>query len=142
MIKLKMNKDCARKILLETEKIPYGEVITVQELHDKIGEFSMDDVLNIVTIFNMERYIMLLDRRNYDEFDVLRDNKVKCLTERGFKSLDLIRDEETWNLMKKTVPNFDELSLYTVFDIAFKIMNSKHNILLGLPENFLLQGRF
>ena len=137
-----MNKDCARKILLETEKIPYGEVITVQELHDKIGEFSMDDVLNIVTIFNMERYIMLLDRRNYDEFDVLRDNKVKCLTERGFKSLDLIRDEETWNLMKKTVPNFDELSLYTVFDIAFKIMNSKHNILLGLPENFLLQGRF
>ncbi len=49
---MKINNDCARKILLEVEKIPNGETLTVAKLQEEISEFTIEDVLFIVTLFN------------------------------------------------------------------------------------------
>ena len=49
---MKLNSKCARKVLLETEKIPFGETITVAKLHENISEYNIEDVLHIVTLFN------------------------------------------------------------------------------------------
>ena len=87
---MKIYNDCARKILIEVEKIPYGETISVAKLHEKISEFTIEEVLTIVTLFNREHYLTVMDKNSYDENDVLRDHKIKCLTERGYKTLDLI----------------------------------------------------
>ena len=51
---------------------------------------------------------------------MFRDNKIKCLTEKGYKTLDLIRDDELWNNMKEKIDNFNEISIYTIIDIAKK----------------------
>ena len=51
---LKINNECARKILFEVEKIPYSETLTIIEFYKRISEFSIEDVLNIVTNFNKE----------------------------------------------------------------------------------------
>lgn len=95
---MKINNECARRILLEVENIPYGESITVGKLQEKLQEFSIEDVLSIVTLFNREHYLTVLDKVSYDDNDVLRDNKIKSLTEKGYKTLDLIRSDEVWNL--------------------------------------------
>ena len=137
---MKTNNECARKILFEVEKIPYGETLTVAKLQEKIEEFSIEDVLGIVTLFNKEHYLTVLDKASYDDNDVLRDHKIKCLTEKGYKTLDLIRDDEVWNLIKSKIKNFDELSIYTIFDIANKIMNVKYNSLFDLPKDLLIQN--
>lgn len=137
---MKINNECARKILFEVEKIPYGETLTVFKLQEKIPEFSIDDVLDIVTLFNKEHYLTVLDKVSYDDNDVLRDHKIKCLTERGYKALDLIRSDEIWNLIKTKIENFDELSIYTIFDITNKIMNVKYNNLFDLPKDLLIQN--
>lgn len=137
---MKINNECARKILFEVEKIPYGETLTVFKLHEKILEFSIEDVLEIVTLFNKEHYLTVLDKVSYDDNDVLRDHKIKCLTERGYKALDLIRSDEVWNLIKTKIENFDELSIYTIFDITNKIMNVKYNNLFDLPKDLLIQN--
>ena len=135
---MKINNECARKILFEVENIPYGETITVAKLQERISEFSIEDVLAIVTLFNKEHYLTVLDKVSYDDNDVLRDHKIKCLTEKGYKCLDLIRNDEDWNQIKSKINNFDEISIYTIFDIANKIMNVKHNSLFDLPNNLLI----
>ncbi len=137
---MKINNECARKILFEVENIPYGETITVAKLQERISEFSIEDVLAIVTLFNKEHYLTVLDKVSYDDNDVLRDHKIKGLTEKGYKSLDLIRNDEDWNQIKSKINNFDEISIYTIFDIANKIMNVKHNSLFDLPNNLLVQN--
>ena len=91
---MKINNDCARKVLFQVEKIPYGETLTVAKLQEKISEFTIEDVLNIVTLFNKEHYLTVLDKASYDDNDVLRDHKIKCLTEKGYKTLDLIRNDD------------------------------------------------
>lgn len=137
---MKINNECARKILFEVEKIPYGETLTVAKLQEKISKFSIEDVLNIIRLFNKEHYITILDKASYDDNDVLKDNKIKGLTEKGYKTLDLIRSDEVWNLIKTKLDNFDELSIYTIFDIANKIMNVKHNELFNLPKDLLVEN--
>ncbi len=137
---MKINNVCARKILFEVEKIPYGETLTVAKLQEKISKFSIEDVLNIIRLFNKEHYITILDKASYDDNDVLKDNKIKGLTEKGYKTLDLIRSDEVWNLIKTKLDNFDELSIYTIFDIANKIMNVKHNELFNLPKDLLVEN--
>lgn len=133
--RIKINNDCARKILIEVEKIPYGETISVAKLHEKISDFKIEEVLAIVTLFNREHYLTIIDKNSYDENDVLRDHKIKCLTERGYKTLDLIRDDKLWNEIKTKVDKFNEISIYTIFDIANKILSYKYNQIFNLPDN-------
>ncbi len=126
--------------MFEVEKIPYGETLTVAKLQERISEFSIEDVLAIITLFNRERYLTVLDKVSYDDNDVLRDHKIKCLTEKGYKTLDLIRSNEIWNLIKTKIENFDEISIYTIFDMANKIMKVKHNNLFDLPKDLFIQN--
>ena len=137
---MKINNNCARKILLEVEKIPNGETLTVAKLHEKMSEFTIEDVLFIVTLFNKEHYLTVLDKVSYDDNDVFRDHKIKCLTEKGYKTLDLIRSDDIWNLMMDQINYFDELSIFTIFNIANKIINVRHNELFDLPKDLLIEN--
>lgn len=137
---MKINNECARKVLFEVEKIPYGEILTVAKLQEKISEFSIEDVLSIVTLFNKEYYLNVMDKASYDDNEVLRDNKIKCLTEKGYRALDSIRSDEVWNLIKSSLDNFNEISIFTIFDIARKITSVKQNELFDLPKDLLIQN--
>ena len=137
---MKINNNCARKILLEVEKIPFGETLTVTQLQEKMSDFSIEDVLAIVTLFNREHYLTVLNKASYDDNDVFRDNKIKGLTERGYKTLDLIRNDDIWNFIMERINNFDELSIFTIFNLANKIINVKHNELLDLPKEFFIDN--
>ena len=132
---MKINNECARRILIEVEKIPYGESISVIKLQEKIKEFSIEEVLTIMTLFNREHYLTILDKASYDDNDVFRDNKIKCLTEKGYKTLDLIRDDELWNNMKEKIDNFNEISIYSIIDIARKILDKKCEKTFDLINN-------
>ena len=132
---MKINNECARRILIEVEKIPYGESISVIKLQEKIKEFSIEEVLTIMTLFNREHYLTILDKASYDDNDVFRDNKINCLTEKGYKTLDLIRDDELWNNMKEKIDNFNEISIYSIIDIARKILDKKCERTFDLINN-------
>ena len=131
---MKVNNECVRKILMEIENLPYGKTITVSELQLLISECSIEEVISMVTMLNRERFITVLDKAGYDDTDVFRDNKIKCLTEKGYRVLDVLRSDYIWHLMKEKISNFDELSIFTIISIANKIINSEHNKLLGLNE--------
>lgn len=137
---MKINNHCARRILLEVEKIPNGETLTVAKLQERISDFPIEDVLFLVTLFNKEHYLTVLDKVSYDDNDVFRDHKIKCLTEKGYKALDTIKSEDIWNLMMERINNFHELSIFTIFSIASKIVNVRHNELFELPKDLLIEN--
>lgn len=82
----------------------------------------------------------MINKASYDDNDVFRDHKIKGLTEFGYWSLDFIRNDEVWNLIKEQINNFDELSIYSIFDIARKFVNVRQNELLGLPKDLIIQN--
>ena len=134
---MKINNECARKILIEIEKIPFGETLAVWKLQEAMSEFSMEDVLSIVTIFNREHYITVLDKVSYDDNDVFRDHKIKGLTEKGYRTLDLIRDDTLWKEMNSKLENSKDVSIYTLFDYANRINIAKQNRAFGIPETLV-----
>ena len=135
---MRINNDCARKILLEVEKIPFRSTRTVLEIGESLSEYAIEDIMWAITIFNRERIVVLTDRQGYDDNEVLRDNQVKCLTERGYRYLDLVRNDEIWNLMKEKLPNFNELSFFTLLNTASKLMNNHINKTFDLPDTSII----
>ena len=81
---------------------------------------------------------MVIGRPGYDDEDLFRDNKIKCLTERGIRNLDLIRDDDTWNFLKEKLPNFNDLSVFTIMIICNQMMNKKVNKVVGLEDNCIV----
>ena len=135
---MRTNNECIRKVLIKIEGIPYGETYTVSKLQELLPEFSIEDVIYTVTMLNRERYIMIMGKPGYDDDDVFRDNKIRCLTERGYRNLDLIRDDNVWNLIKEKLPDYNEISFYTILAIANKIYNKKHNEIFDIPNEFYM----
>jgi hypothetical protein len=133
---MRINNECTRDVLKRIEEIPFGETLTVAKLQEDLNKYTIEDIIFTVTFLNRERYIMVVGRPGYDDDDLFRDNKIKCLTERGFRNLDLIRDDNTWNLLKEKIPNFNEISIYTIMVIGNQIMNNKINEALGLPNSY------
>ena len=131
---MRINNECAREALKIIEKIPFGETLTITKLQDELNVYSIEDVINTITILNRERFIMVIGRPGYDDDDLFRDNKIKCLTERGYRTLDMIREDRIWNLMKEKVSNFNDLSFFVIASIASKIINDEHNKLFNLDS--------
>ena len=132
---MKLNKECVRKILFEIENLPYGDSISIESLHDKLKDFSIDDVLNAVTELNRNRFIIMLGKQSWDDTDLFRDNRIKALTDKGSRALDAIRDENVWNDIKSRLLNYEDISMYTILEIAFKIDTYNTNRLFDLPDN-------
>lgn len=69
----------------------------------------------------------------------------KSLNKKIIYYTDLIRwcydkSDKIWNLVKEKVNNLEELSIYSIFDIANKIINVQHNELFDLPKDLLIQN--
>ena len=132
---MRLSSEGMRRILMEIESLPYGKTVTVSELQILLNDYSIEEVISMVTVLNRERYIMVLDKSGYDDNDVFRDNRIKCLTEKGSRNLDIIRDDKLWNLMKEKISNFNELSFFTITSTANKIINSEYNKIFNLDSS-------
>ena len=132
---MKTNNECIRDILKQIELIPCGETITVNKLAEIMNDYSIEDVISMVTLLNREHYIIIVDKSGYNDSDVFRENKIKCLTERGYRTLDVIKDDRIWNLIKEKLDNFDDLSIFMIVSLASKIINDEHNNMFNLKSN-------
>ena len=134
---MRINSECARKVLIEVEKIEYGESISVGELQNKLKDFSMKEVLNVISYFCSDDYINMLDRRSYDNGPIYDSSRLLSLTRKGCYVLDDIRSDDTWNMVKEKLSNFDELSFFTIVNIIGKINDYNYNKLFDIPNDFI-----
>ena len=86
---------------------------------------EIEDVLSIVTLFNREHCLIVTDKVSYDDNDVLRDNKIKCLTENGCKTLNLIGMIKYGMLLKKSYQTLMSCQYiqFLIWQIKFQITN-------------------
>ncbi len=131
---MKNNCECIREILKKVETISYDETLSVAKLAEMLPEFKIEDILTMVSLLNREHYLIIVDKAGYNDSDVFRENKIKCLTERGHRALDVIKEDRIWNLMKEKLPNFNDLSFFMITSIASKILNDEHNKLFNLDS--------
>ena len=136
---MKTNNECIREILKKVEMIPCGESIVVSKLAEELSEFTIEDILAMVTLLNREHFIIIVDKAGYNDSDVFRENKIKCLTERGYRNLDVIREDRIWNLMKEKLSNFDDLSFFIIASLASKIVNDEHNKLFNIDSKSFVE---
>lgn len=136
---MKTNNELIREILKIVELIPCGEVITVSKLAEMLNDYSIEDILSMVSLLNREHYIIIVDKSGYNDSDVFRENKIKCLTERGYRALDVIREDRIWNLMKEKITNFDDFSFFMISSLASKIINDEHNELFNIKSNSFVE---
>jgi len=131
---MKTNNECIREILKKVELISYDETLPISKLAEMLPEFSIEDILSMVSLLNREHFLLIVDKLGYNDSDVFRENKIKCLTERGYRALDVIREDRIWNLMKEKLPDFDNLSFFIVSTVASKIVNDEHNKLFNIDS--------
>ena len=112
---MRTNNECIRAILKKIEMISYNEVLTVSKLSEMLPEFSIEDVIAMVSLLNRERYIFIADKAGYDDSDVFRENKIKCLLEKTPIKLEL---------SKEIIKNFHTqtyIFLNNIFNILYPV---------------------
>ena len=134
---MKTNNELIRELLKKAELIPNGESISITKLEEEMPEYA-DDILAMITLLNREHFIMIVDRPGYNDAEIFRENKLKGLTERGYRCLDVIREDEVWNLMKEKLINFNDLSFFIITHIASRIVEDKHNKLFNLNSDTVI----
>ena len=132
---MKTNNELIRENIKKMEMIPYGELLSVEKLIEMLPNYGVEEILAMVSLLNREHFIIIIDKSGYSDAEVLRENKIKCLTERGYRNLDTVREDRIWNLMKEKLTNFNDLSFFVISSIASKIINDEHNKLFNLNSN-------
>ena len=132
---MKTNNDCIREILKVIETIPSGDSMMVSKIAEVLPEYDIETIVAMVSLLNRERFVIIVDKMSYNDSDVFRENRIKYLTERGYRALDIIREDRIWNLMKEKLTNFNDLSIFMILTIASKIINDEHNKLFNLDIN-------
>lgn len=124
---MKINSSCARQILIECENIPYNRYLLVDDLCNKLMEYSNDDILNVLNFLSDNGYIQieLNDYRTKHLVDL--NNKIIGLDIKGIEGLDYIKNDKIWEIMINNTLDSDNLSIIYFIDLAKRIHISNQN---------------
>lgn len=129
---MKINNNCARRILIECEKIPYNNGLYIQDLCNKLMEYSNDDILNVLSFFYKNDYIEIVTKEYRMKHPLEMDDIIIGLTLKGIEDLDYIRNDNLWEKMMNKVDNSDNLSLLYFINLAKIIHLNNQNIIFDL----------
>lgn len=129
---MKINSNCARRVLIECEKIPYNKGLYVNELCNKLMEYSNDDILNILNFFYQNDYMEIIAKEYRVKHPLDMDDIIVGLTLKGIESLDYIKDDNLWEEMINNTQNSNNLSILYFVSLAKRIHISKQNKIFNL----------
>lgn len=103
---MKLNVDCIRAILLEVEKVPYGESLPFQTLVSALSDYSTDDISYSVLKLKEADYIEAIILHADDTAIIY---EITDITYNGHQFLETIRDAKVWKETKKYVTKLEAL---------------------------------
>ena len=124
---MKVNNNCARRILIECEKIPYNNGLYIQDLCNKLMEYSNDDILNVLSFFYKNDYIEIVTKEYRMKHPLEMDDMITGLTLKGIENLDYIRNDNLWEEIINGVQDSKNLSILYFISLAKRIHISKQN---------------
>lgn len=124
---MKINNNCARRILIECEKITYNNGLYIQDLCNKLMEYSNDDILNVLSFFYKNDYIEIVTKEYRMKHPLEMDDMITGLTLKGIENLDYIRNDNLWEEIINSVQDSKNLSILYFISLAKRIHISKQN---------------
>lgn len=133
---MKVNNDCARDVLQIVESLDYNDYIMIKEVVSKLDKYEEKDVMNVINLFHKERIIIVEGKASYNDEVIENRNSINGFTVRGHITFDLIKNEELWQEIKSKLPDFNEVSIFYVVELARKIKSYRENKLFNIPEEY------
>lgn len=128
---MKPNPDCIRDILITVENMNYNSSYTVQQLHDHLPAYSIEE-LNYHCLQMIDAELLNAKSMNVIGYISPQIWRIFDLTYTGHQFLADIRSESTWNKTKSIAKNVGSESLHALKDIAVSVVTSAIQNKLGL----------
>lgn len=119
---MKLNVDCIRSVLLELEKIPYGQSLRPQSLYSSLKTFDENDINYSVIMLKEAGFIDAVIVES-DDRSILRF-VVNDITWDGHQFLNNVRELSVWEKAKDKCSKIGSLSIPLLSDVASAIISS------------------
>lgn len=118
---MKLNVDCIRAILLEVEKVPYGESLPFQTLVSALSDYSTDDISYSVLKLKEADYIEAIILHADDTAIIY---EITDITYNGHQFLETIRDAKVWKETKKICNKVGSFALNVISSVAGQMLSA------------------
>ena len=112
---MKLNPDCIRDILLELEKLDYGQKISLKDLIANLSNYDKKDIKHSCLLLEEGNYIVLEANKKVDAPVIFF---VKGMTLTGHELLERLKPQSFWDKTKETFANAKDDSLSALFSLA------------------------
>ncbi|MDD3137573.1 MAG: DUF2513 domain-containing protein [Lachnospiraceae bacterium] len=126
---MKLNIDCMRAVLLELEKVPFGEDLRINDLKLSLSDYSPDDVDYSCIMLDQAGYIDALIRSYESRSLVLL---ISDITFTGHQFLANIKNDNNWVKIKEKLQVVGSTSLDIVSQVAVGVATSVIRSSLGV----------
>ncbi|HCX0779109.1 TPA: DUF2513 domain-containing protein [Staphylococcus aureus] len=125
---MKLNHDCVRLLLLEIESNKkIGEPLTRHNFNDNIIFDKYDFETVMYSLLKLEEAKFICCDLKFIE-DRVVSWIIDDITWSGHEFLDNIRDNKTWNEVKRVVNKTSSMSLNLMGKLAFQYLSQKFNL--------------
>lgn len=128
---MKLNPNCVRDILISMEDCEYKQILTIDELNEKLSSYSAEEI----------SYCCLkLSEANYIDIDIGRSvvtsgvtvRSVNDITFYGHEFLNNIRSDSIWNNVKEVGKKVGATSINSLTQIASGVVTTLIKSQLGI----------
>ena len=118
----KLNIECVRDILLAVEDKPYKETYSISTLHERLPQYSHDELeYCCYKLYEADLLELLtVDNAPYDGYAI---KSVKELTFDGHTFIETIRPQTVWDKTKHIISQAGIASLNIISDVASNYAN-------------------
>ncbi len=119
---MKLNVDCVRAVLLEIEKLPYGQDLRPTTLYSSLNAFSKDDINYSITKLKEAGFIEAVIAKS-DDGSIFKF-VVNDITWDGHQFLNNVRETSVWEKAKEIGGKIGSLSIPVLSDAASAFLSS------------------
>ncbi len=127
-----MNRNTARLILLQIEKLKSGQSILIDDLAKNFSNLNLDELLQIIKAFSTQNYIKIDGKYGFECYNLEKYNKILGLDREGYEAVDVIRNEKIWSKVESYLQEneYNDFSIFGAIKLAKKIVEKEFDKIL------------
>lgn len=117
------NRNLARNILLDIDKLKSGESLIIEDLSKKYKDVPIQEIITIVSRLSGTYYIKIEGKFAHDCSTLDRYSKIIGLDREGCEAVDIIKNDKIWRKVEEKLSDYEEFSIITAISLAKKIVD-------------------
>lgn len=127
-----MDRNTARLVLLQIEKIKSGHSMLIDDLAKKFPDLDFDELLQIIIALSTRNYVRIDGKYGFECFNLEKYNKILGLDREGYEAVDAIKNEKIWNKVENFLQEneYNDFSIFSAITLAKKIVKKEFDKIL------------